>query len=108
MKRLKSKLVCLFHGSMRFDSSRLLLDGNVVSHIENQLYISREKGRVVGGTKGNFILEYVSGAPNKQRVIDRVPNVFDYDELTKYGFSVSKAILVLCVPSLLVCTVVPT
>lgn len=52
--------------------------------------VCREKGRVVGGTKGNFILEYVSGAPNKERIIDRVPNVFDYDELTKYGFSVSQ------------------
>jgi hypothetical protein len=46
---------------------------------------------VIGGTKGNFILEYVSGAPNKARINDRIPNVFDYDELTKYGFSVSKS-----------------
>ena len=46
-----------------------------------------EKGKVVGGTKGNKVLEYISGAPVKEQVLDRVPNVFDYDEITKYGFS---------------------
>lgn len=45
-----------------------------------------EVGRVMGGTKGNKILEYVSGAPNKEVVIEAEPNVFDYDELGKYGF----------------------
>ena len=49
---------------------------------------NREKGKVIGGTKGNKILEYVSGAPNKEQVIDQAPNVFDYDELTKYGYGV--------------------
>lgn len=49
--------------------------------------IHSEKGKVVGGTKGNKVLEYISGAPVKEQVLDRVPNVFDYDELTKYGFS---------------------
>lgn len=44
------------------------------------------KGRVVGGTRGNAVLEFVSGAPVKEQVIDWVPNVFDYDELTKYGY----------------------
>ena len=42
-------------------------------------------GRVVGGTKGNPILEYVSGSPNKEIVIDEAPNVFDYDELVRRG-----------------------
>jgi len=42
---------------------------------------------VVGGTRGNAVLEYISGAPVKEQVVERVPNVFDYDELTKYGFS---------------------
>lgn len=42
-------------------------------------------GRVVGGTKGNPILEYVSGSPNKEYVIDEAPNVFDYDELVGGG-----------------------
>lgn len=49
----------------------------------------REIGKVIGGTKGNAILNYVSGAPNKETVIEEAPNVFDYDELTKYGFGVS-------------------
>jgi hypothetical protein len=40
-------------------------------------------GRVVGGTKGNPILEYVSGAPNKEFVIEEAPNIFDYDELVR-------------------------
>ena len=43
-------------------------------------------GKVVGGTKGNPILEYVSGSPNKEFVIDEAPNVLDYDELERYGY----------------------
>jgi len=43
-------------------------------------------GRVVGGTKGNPVLEFVSGSPNKAFVIDEAPNMFDYDELEKYGY----------------------
>lgn len=45
------------------------------------------KGKVVGGTRGNAVLNYVSGAPVKEKVIERAPNVFDYDELSRYGFS---------------------
>ena len=45
-----------------------------------------EIGKVVGGTKGNFILEYVSGAPNKESRVENPPNAFDYDELAKYGY----------------------
>ncbi|KAL7543127.1 hypothetical protein ACHAXR_012425 [Thalassiosira sp. AJA248-18] len=45
-----------------------------------------EVGKVIGGTRGNLVLEYVSGAPNKQRVQDEAPEIFDYDELTKYGY----------------------
>ena len=52
--------------------------------------MNREKGKVIGGTKGNKILDYVSGAPNKEQVIEQAPNVFDYDELTRYGYGVSK------------------
>ncbi len=33
------------------------------------------------------MLEYVSGAPNKEFVVEDVPDVFDYDQLSKYGFS---------------------
>ena len=51
---------------------------------------NREKGKVIGGTKGNKVLEYISGAPAKEQVIERIPNVFDYDELTKYGYGVSE------------------
>jgi hypothetical protein len=46
----------------------------------------RQIGKVIGGTKGNKILEYVSGAPNKAVVTVESPNPFDYDELTKYGY----------------------
>ena len=52
-------------------------------------WIGREKGKIIGGTKGNKILDYVSGAPAKEQVVERIPNIFDYDELTKYGYSVS-------------------
>lgn len=45
-----------------------------------------EIGKVVGGTKGNLILEYVSAAPNKATVTEEPPNPLDYDELTKYGY----------------------
>lgn len=45
------------------------------------------KGKIIGGTRGNKVLEYVSGAPVKEQVIERAPNVFDYDELAKYGYS---------------------
>jgi hypothetical protein len=101
MKRLKSKLLSLVSSwnHARIRRPVKLVEENILrlSHHNEHLSHSclpnylfcREKGRVVGGTKGNFILEYVSGAPNKERIIDRVPNVFDYDELTKYGFSVS-------------------
>jgi hypothetical protein len=39
------------------------------------------------------VLEYISGAPNKEIVIEDEPNIFDYDQLTKYGFDVSDDIL---------------
>lgn len=45
------------------------------------------KGKVVGGTRGNAVLEFVSGAPVKEQVIERAPDVFDYDELSRYGYS---------------------
>jgi hypothetical protein len=48
----------------------------------------RGLGKVLGGTKGNKVLEYVSGAPVKEFVIERIPNIFDYDELSKYGYAV--------------------
>jgi hypothetical protein len=50
-------------------------------------YVYSEVGKVIGGTKGNAILEYVSGAPNKAQVVDEVPDIFDYNELSKYGYS---------------------
>ena len=54
-----------------------------------KIIFSSEVGKVIGGTKGNKILEYVSLAPNKATVIEEEPNVFDYDQLTKYGYGVS-------------------
>ena len=44
-----------------------------------------EVGKVVGGTKGNAVLDFISGAPVKERVIEDIPDVFDYTELEKYG-----------------------
>jgi hypothetical protein len=46
----------------------------------------KEIGRVIGGTKGNKVLDFVSGAPAKAAVREEAPNVFDYEELIKYGF----------------------
>ncbi|KAL3789180.1 hypothetical protein ACHAW5_002439 [Stephanodiscus triporus] len=46
-----------------------------------------EVGKVIGGTRGNIVLEYISGAPNKQRIQEDAPEIFDYDELIKYGFA---------------------
>ena len=45
------------------------------------------KGKVVGGTRGNPVLEYVSAAPVKEQIIEQAPNAFDYEELSKYGYS---------------------
>ena len=39
-----------------------------------------EVGKVIGGTRGNAVLEFVSGAPNKERIQEDVPDIFDYDE----------------------------
>lgn len=41
---------------------------------------------MIGGTRGNIVLEYISGAPNKERVQEDAPEIFDYDELEKYGY----------------------
>ena len=46
----------------------------------------RQIGKVIGGMKGNKILEFVSVSPNKPSVTTDQPNVLDYDELTKYGY----------------------
>lgn len=46
-----------------------------------------EVGTVIGGTRGNAVLEFVSGSPNKARIQEEAPNIFDYDELIKYGYS---------------------
>lgn len=46
----------------------------------------KQVGKVVGGTRGNAVLEYVSGSPGKESVVEEAPGVFDYDELMRYGF----------------------
>lgn len=46
-----------------------------------------EVGKVVGGTKGNAVLEFISGSPNREFVIEEAPDIFDYSELSKYGYS---------------------
>ncbi|GKY91282.1 hypothetical protein MPSEU_000100700 [Mayamaea pseudoterrestris] len=44
--------------------------------------------RTVGGTKGNLILEYISGAPNVEQIVEEDPNdIFCYAELEKYDFT---------------------
>ena len=55
--------------------------------VNNHTTCFREVGKVIGGAKGNAILTYVSGAPNKESVVETPSNPFDYDELTKYGYS---------------------
>jgi len=42
-------------------------------------------GKVIGGSKGNPVIEFLSVAP-KEIVVDAIPDVFDYNELRKYGF----------------------
>ncbi|KAL7560603.1 hypothetical protein ACA910_000058 [Epithemia clementina (nom. ined.)] len=46
----------------------------------------KEVGKIIGGTKGNVVLDFVSGAPNKEQVLDQAPNALDYSELVKYGY----------------------
>jgi hypothetical protein len=46
----------------------------------------QQVGKVVGGTKGNAVLEFISGSPNKEKIIEDAPDVFDYTELERYGF----------------------
>ena len=46
-----------------------------------------EVGTVIGGTRGNLVLDYVSGSPNKPRTVEEASSIFDYDELIKYGYS---------------------
>lgn len=41
----------------------------------------------MGGTKGNAVLEYISGAPNKETRIKAAPNALDYDQLIRYGYN---------------------
>jgi hypothetical protein len=48
---------------------------------------SDESVQIIGGTKGNKVLGYVGWSPVKEQVIRKTSNVFDYDELTKYGYS---------------------
>lgn len=48
---------------------------------------NREVGTVIGGTRGNVVLDFVSGSPNKARIKEEAADIFDYDELIKYGYS---------------------
>jgi hypothetical protein len=42
--------------------------------------------KVVGGTRGNVILEFISVSPAQERELTRPSDVFDYDELAQYGY----------------------
>jgi hypothetical protein len=64
----------------------------LTSYLQKRLALNADSaakeqvGKVIGGTKGNAILEFVSGSPNKAYILDEAPDVFDYDELVKYGY----------------------
>jgi hypothetical protein len=75
---------------LRFSADPKRFDGVFISFTDTK---HREKGKIIGGTKGNKILDYVSGAPTKEQVINEIPNVFDYSELERYGFGVSPKLL---------------
>lgn len=46
-----------------------------------------QKGKVVGGSRGNVILDWVSASPNKATVVEEDNNVFDYEELMEFGYT---------------------
>ena len=54
-----------------------------------------EVGKVIGGTRGNVVLEFVSGAPNKQRIQEEAPDIFDYDEVSVHT-TCSRSLLFPC------------
>jgi hypothetical protein len=47
---------------------------------------------VIGGTRGNKVLEFISAAPSKEVVLNETANIFDYSELEKYSYGVSNAV----------------
>lgn len=53
---------------------------------------SRQVGKVIGGTRGNKVLEFISAAPSKEVVLNEPANIFDYSELEKYGYGVSNSV----------------
>lgn len=77
------------HGARLSDEE---LKGELTNYLRKRRELNADEsakleiGKVVGGTKGNPVLEFISGAPVKERVIDEVPDVFDYSELEKYGY----------------------
>jgi hypothetical protein len=75
-------------------------DVNLKSELKRYLQVRSERGEedvkeepiIIGGTRGNIILDYVSGSPNKEMILTEKPNIFDYSELEKYGFGVALGI----------------
>jgi len=55
----------------------------VVSHSD----LNSEVGKVVGGTKGNAVLEFINVSPSNEFEIKDPSELFDYDQLAKYGYS---------------------
>ena len=77
-------------GTLFCDNLQGMLTLTTISDsFSNLIIYYREQGKILGGTKGNAVLEFISGAPVKEFIIEDIPNVFDYDQLTKYGYSVS-------------------
>lgn len=74
--------------SMTREELKLELSKYLAKRVEVNADVSAKQqvGRVVGGTKGNAVLEFISGSPNKEKIIEDAPDVFDYTELERYGF----------------------
>jgi len=68
------------------DKYQLKLELQEYLKIRSQkLVMMDNEKKKIGGTKGNAILEYVSAPVPKETEIEE-KNLFDYDELTNYGF----------------------
>jgi hypothetical protein len=78
-------------------SDKLIEDlANLKTELQRYLQVREEKkadelskakaGTIIGGSKGNAFLEYISAIPTTPLELEE-SYPFDYDELTKYGFS---------------------
>lgn len=47
---------------------------------------SSQQTKTVGGTRGNAVLDFISVTPAPEREFETKADVFDYDQLAKYGY----------------------